>query len=222
MDCSPFNPDRVLKDLPKPLPGLLGADGVTAEPAMHDAGLTVAPATSATPATPVTPVSVEALMSLQNVIVTHDAQLLDQCGKHRLQNHVQKLTKAAQTFLAKNALQREQIHFLLRTNNEAKVRRSTKSLVLGKARVVSYEDLKQARVERVKKDNARASRKKEVRGRQCKSNAPEADSPQSDTKAAPISDAPEPASAPMIVVEPHVREEAPLSEPQRAPVAQMW
>ena len=69
-------------------------------------------------------------MSLQNMIVKHDAQLLDHRGKHSLQRHLLKLMKAAQTFLAKNALQRDQIRFLLKTNNEAKVRRSTKSTLL--------------------------------------------------------------------------------------------
>jgi hypothetical protein len=37
-------------------------------------------------------------------------------------------------------------------NNEAKVRRSTKSVVLGKAKVMSYEDIKEARIKRAAKD----------------------------------------------------------------------
>ena len=129
----PFNPDRVLKDLPKPPTELIEVDGMTTGPSLHDVTLT-GPVSSATPTTPATPVLVEALMSLQNLIVKHDARVLDHWGKHSLQRHLQKLTKAAQTFLAKNALQRDQIQFLLRTNNESKVRRSTKSLVLEKER----------------------------------------------------------------------------------------
>jgi hypothetical protein len=58
---------------------------------------------------------------------------------------LQKLTKAAKTSIARSALQQERVQFLLDINNEAKVRRSTKSLVLGKARVMSYEDLEAAR-----------------------------------------------------------------------------
>ena len=64
-------------------------------------------------------------------------QLLDHTGKHSLHRYIQKLTKAAQTFLAKNALQCDRIRFLLKVNDESKVRRSTKSLVLGKAKVMS-------------------------------------------------------------------------------------
>ncbi|KAK4900161.1 hypothetical protein LTR49_027509 [Elasticomyces elasticus] len=118
-------------------------------------------------------------MSLQNLIVERDAQVLDQWDRLKLERHLQKLTKAAQTFLIKNALQSDQIQFLLKTNDEAKVRRSTKSLVLGKARVVSYEDLVAARPERAKKDAAKEGRKKKNLGRKRKNNLPGADSPQS-------------------------------------------
>ncbi len=37
-------------------------------------------------------------------------------------------------------------------NNEAKVRRSTQSIVLGKARVISFEDIEAARAARAVKD----------------------------------------------------------------------
>jgi hypothetical protein len=59
-------------------------------------------------------------------------------------------------------------------NNEAKVRRSTKSLVLGKAKVMSYEDLEEARAKRAAKDAAKAKGKGK-RGRRRKSAAPEAE-----------------------------------------------
>ena len=54
--------------------------------------------------------------------------------------------------LAKGALQQDQIRFLITVNNEAKVRRSTKSIVLGKAKVMSYEDLVAKRAEREAKE----------------------------------------------------------------------
>lgn len=41
-------------------------------------------------------------------------------------------------------------------NNEAKVRRSTKSVVLGKAKVMSYEDIEEALIKRAAKDATRA------------------------------------------------------------------
>jgi hypothetical protein len=37
-------------------------------------------------------------------------------------------------------------------NNEAKIRRSTKSVVLGKAKVISYEDIEEARAKRAAKE----------------------------------------------------------------------
>jgi len=165
----PLNPDRVLKDLPKPVSEPHRA---TADPAMHGTPMAVSGA-PVMPATPVTPVSAEALMSLQNYIVKHDAQSLDAWGKTNLQRHLQKLNKAAQTFLAKNSLQQEQIQFLLKTNNEARTRRSTQSLMLGKAPVVSYEDLVAGRAERMKQESAQAARQEGRRGRKRKINAPE-------------------------------------------------
>lgn len=48
---------------------------------------------------------------------------------------------------------------LLKRNDEAKVRRATKSLVLGKAKVMSYEDLFEARAKRAEKDARKAAKK---------------------------------------------------------------
>jgi hypothetical protein len=42
-------------------------------------------------------------------------------------------------------LQKGQTKSLLKANDEAKTRRSTKSIVLGKAKVMSFEDLVEAR-----------------------------------------------------------------------------
>jgi hypothetical protein len=46
--------------------------------------------------------------------------------------------------LAKGALQQNHIQFLLTINNEAKVRPSTQSLILGKEKVMGYEELQEA------------------------------------------------------------------------------
>jgi hypothetical protein len=89
-----------------------------------------------------------------------------------LQRHLQKFANAARTRFAERDLQREQIQFLREVNNEAKVRRSTKSLVLGQARAMSYEDLQEARTKRAAKDTAKA-KVKGKRGRKCKSPEPE-------------------------------------------------
>jgi len=123
-----------------------------------------------TPVTPVTPVSAEAFRSLQDLIIEQDARALDDANKQDLERHLQKLTRAAQTSIARNVLQQERIQFLLSVNNEAKVRRSTKSIVLGKAKVMSYEDLAAARTKRMEKE-ASESAKKKPRGRKRKGGA---------------------------------------------------
>ena len=61
---------------------------------------------------------------------------------------------------------------LTRMNNEAKVRRSTRSVVLGKAKVMSFEDIEVARAARVAKDVVKGKGK---RGRKRKSAALEPD-----------------------------------------------
>jgi len=71
---------------------------------------------------------------------------------------VQKLANAGQRFIAYCALLDERNSLLTSMNNEAKVRRSTKSVVLGKgqAKVMSYKDIKEARATRAAKDAIKA------------------------------------------------------------------
>jgi hypothetical protein len=99
----------------------------------------------------------------------HDARALDETSKQRLQRHVHKLVSAAQISFAERALLQDQNRFLSKMNNEAKVRRSAKSQVLGKAKVMSYEDLEEARAKRKEKEKAAAG--KAVRGRERKAPA---------------------------------------------------
>jgi hypothetical protein len=106
-------------------------------------------------------------MSLQDLIINRDTYALNDTSKQSLQRHIQKLVKSA--------LQEDQIRFLTTISNEAKARRSTKSLVLGKAKVMSYEDLEQARTKRAVKEAAKEAKGKGKRGRKCKSAASEAD-----------------------------------------------
>jgi hypothetical protein len=54
-------------------------------------------------------------------------------------------------------------------NNEAKVRRSTKSLVLGKAKVISYKDLVEVQAKWVVKEATRVAKGKGKRSRKWKS-----------------------------------------------------
>lgn len=103
---------------------------------------------------------------------------------------------------AKGALQQDQIQFLTAINNEAKLRRSTKSVVLGKAKVMSYEDLVAKRLEREAKEQDKA-KPKGKRGRKRKGQNK--------------------AGMPELVIDEQSEEgETALEEPYRAPVAQMW
>ena len=200
------------------------------------------------PQTPMTPVSAESFMSLQNLII-QEAHSLDEKSKQNLARHLQKYTKAFQKSSAQAILQEDRIQFLTTINNEAKVRRSTKSLVLGKAKVMSYEDLEEARAKRVVKDAAKAAKGKGKRGRKRKGATPEAEEaadkvkrgrkrksavleaepeaeepeepePELKTKMARTNKAPAPSRA--SVMQTPIAEDEIVPEPWRAPVAKMW
>jgi hypothetical protein len=81
-----LNLDRVLRDMPKPPAKLTipKADKVKVASYGQDA----------IPQTPITPVSVEALRSLQDLILKQDAYALDKTSKQNLKRHLQKFVKA--------------------------------------------------------------------------------------------------------------------------------
>lgn len=159
----PFNPERVLRDVPKPL-----AEVSTINPETEAASTDILDEVPHTPITPVTPVTTEALTSLHNLIVK-DTHVLERKSKDRLQKRIQKLASAAKVSFAEQALLKDRNQFLLQINREAKTRRSTKSVVLGKAKVMSFEDLEEARAKRAAKEQALAGKPK--RGRKRKSDA---------------------------------------------------
>jgi hypothetical protein len=235
----PFNPDRVLRSMPAPLaePVIPGANEVTVGSCRQDVE----------PQTPVTPVSAESFMLLQNLIIQRDAYTLDEMSKQNLARHLQKCTKAFQKSSAQAILQEDRIQFLTTTNNEAKVRRSTKSLVLGKAKVMSYEDLQEARAKRAEKDAAKEAKGKGKRGRKRRSAMSEAEEatadkvkrgrkrkstvleaepeqeesePEPNATMARMSKAPAPSRA--SVMEAPIVEDEIVPERWRAPVAKMW
>jgi hypothetical protein len=179
--------------------------------------------------TPVTPASAEGLASLQNLI-KQDAHTLNKASIQRLERHVQKLANAAQISFAERDLLHDRNQMLIRMNNEAKVRRSTRSVVLGKAKVMSFEDIEVARAARAAKEVIKGKGK---RGRKRKSAALEADEPEIESEpevaraakqgkgkrgrkrksAAQEEDEPEP--------DPEVARVIEAPEPWRAPVARM-
>ena len=190
----PFNPDRVLREVPEPPaePTLPDVHEVTVRPRLQDEIVQ----------TPATPVSAEALIKLQNMIIQQDAHALDETSKQSLQRHLQKLINATQMSFAQDALQQDHIKFLTAINNEAKVRRSTRSTVLGKAKVMSYEDLVAKRREREAKEQDKTQGRRK-RGRKHISQT-EANTPES------------------VINEQFEEYEAAPEELYRAPVAQMW
>jgi hypothetical protein len=230
----PFNPDKVLKSMP----------ASPAEPAIPRADKVEVGSCwrGIEPQTPVTPVSAKAFISLQNLIIQRNAHTLDKTSKQNLAKHLQKCTKAFQKSSAQSILQKDRIQFLTTINNKAKVRRSTKSLVLEKAKVMSYKDLEQARAKRVVKDSAQAAKGKRKRGRKSKSSPPkpekdtaktarrgrkrksaELEAPEPTNKVARMSNAPKPASA--LVMQASRTQTADneiAPEPYRAPIARMY
>jgi len=193
----PFNPDRVLSVTPKP-PAQLDA---------RSADETMVDSFSQVPQTPVTPVSAEGVASLHNLI-KQDVNKVDGLSIRRLERHVRKLADTAQISISERTLLHDQNQSLVSMNNEAKARRSTRSVVLGKAKVMSFEDIEVARAARAAKEVAKGKGK---RGRKRKSAALEAEGQDPESVlacAAKDADEAEPEAAPMF-------------ESQRAPVAYM-
>jgi len=138
----PFNPDRVLREIRKPPAELTvpKADDVEAPLCSQDEALQ-------------TPATADAFRSLLGLI-ERDIHALDDEGKLRLK----KLLNAAQISFAERALLENDNQILVKQNDEAKRRRLTKSIVLGKAKVMSYEDLAEARAKRAAKEEASESK----------------------------------------------------------------
>ncbi|EPE34696.1 hypothetical protein GLAREA_10390 [Glarea lozoyensis ATCC 20868] len=115
--------------------------------------------------TPTTLVSAEAFMSLHSMIQQDTSN--GTCMT-RVQRRVQKLANAGQKAIAYCALLEHKKQLLKKINSEAKVRKSTKSIVLGKGqgKVMSYEDIVAARAARAAKDVVKGKGK---RGRKRKS-----------------------------------------------------
>jgi hypothetical protein len=112
---------------------------------------------------------------------------------------------------------------LLTVNNKVKVRQSTKLLVLGKAKVMGYEELMEARRKCVEKVAAQKAKGKGRRGRKRTSTAVEDDTAEPKTKATRVTEEPEPATTPATtstVAAVVGIESAPT--PWRAPVARTY
>jgi hypothetical protein len=147
----PFNPERVLKEVPRPPAEVVIPGPAITSTSMPDVMLQ-------TPITPMTPVTAETLISLHNVI-KQDTNVPEET-----RSRIQKLANAAQISFAERALLKDRNQFLFEINNKAKARRSTRSIVLGKAKVMSFEDLEEAKVRRAAQDKATAQKGPQAQG----------------------------------------------------------
>lgn len=109
-----------------------------------------------TSATPVTLVTTEDVPSLFNKI-KQDAETLDKPEKRELLRHTQMMAKATRIAIAERSLLQDHSRFLSKINGEVKARQLTKSLVLGKALVMTYEQLVEVRAKRAATAEAAAN-----------------------------------------------------------------
>ena len=155
-----FNPDRVLRGIPRPHVQI-----VTSEAEMTGGGMQAETAQMTdTPVTPITPVDTGAVTLLYNMI-KQDAEGLDEPRKRRIHRRVQKLASAARVAFAERSLLQDHNRFLSKINGEVKARRSQRSLVLGIAKVMTAEDLKERRAKRAAEEKAVAGKAKRGRKR---------------------------------------------------------
>jgi hypothetical protein len=138
----PFNPDRVLSETPKPPDesSILKQDVIVVS-SLKDM--------------PHTPVTSDALTSLCSLL----KQNTDSLGE-RGKRHVEKLSNAAKKWAAECAILLDENRLLCEQNNESNVRKSTRSTVVGKAKVMRWDDLERAKAARAAKEQAAADKKK--------------------------------------------------------------
>ena len=146
----PFNPEKVLNEIPKPLDQLTAPEFNVTEvgSCTHDE----------VPQTPATPVSAEALTRIWTAIGQLPDDDVNRQHKQKLQR---KLLEGGRLCFAKCTLLEEQNRFLAEINNESKVRRSTGSEVVGKAKVMLWQDIDNTRKELAAKKKAKAAKKAE-------------------------------------------------------------
>ena len=111
-----------------------------------------------------TPVTAEAFSSLRSLI-EQDSHMLNKSTRH----YVQKLANTTKRVFADCALLLNENLSLFKRNNEREYRQSTRSTVVGKAKVTSYEDIK---VAQAKRDTKKAAAIKGKRGRKRKNSVP--------------------------------------------------
>jgi predicted ArsR family transcriptional regulator len=141
-----------------------------------------------------------------------------------LMRRIEKLAKAGKVLLAKSALQEGHIQFLHKINNEGEARRSTRAIVLGTAKVMSWEDLEEAKAKRAEQKEKEVRKITRAAGGKHKKKPPKAHDSLVEVGGERTSkgshttnnDADQ-------LAEPHCIFDGPLAPgPENAPVARMW
>jgi phosphopantothenoylcysteine synthetase/decarboxylase len=86
-------------------------------------------------------------------------QILSTIDEHESRLHIQKMVNAAEQSLANCALLQKENQALVVQNGERKIRKSTKATKVGTAKIMSYEDIVQAKAKREAKVAKTTSRK---------------------------------------------------------------
>lgn len=144
----PFDPNKVLQGMQKP-PAQACQSSLAVDTARTDEPLR-------------TPVTSEHLVSLRRAI-EQNVHALDDRNQQRLQ----KLANAAERAMSARDLLFQENSDLFKQNNESNVRASTKSTVVGKGTVMSFEEIRVAQKKRDAKDASEDRR----RGRKRKNSA---------------------------------------------------
>lgn len=140
----PFHPEKVLQGMSKPVVSQTSWQKSSEQSELCENGQQIC--------TPTTSISFNVLRDQ----VEHDLSSLDEQARFR----ITKLANAGADIFAERALLRDRERTLLEQNNEKKQRQSVRSTVVGKAKVMSYEDIVEARNKREMREKNKAERSK--------------------------------------------------------------
>ncbi|CZT24135.1 related to transposase [Ramularia collo-cygni] len=140
----PFNPDRVLGDMPRPVLEPPSSHSVVqSESRVDDLSLPLETPTTAT------------FLSKLRCRVEGSISPLDEDSKLC----IQKLANAAEGAFAERALLLDENRVLFEQNNEKTIRQTTKTTVVGKAKIMRYEDIVEAQSKRNERELNKARKK---------------------------------------------------------------
>jgi hypothetical protein len=141
----PLNPDRVLRSLAKP-------QGEAGQSPSQAHAPSQADSSHVPPKTPTSASGLDVMrQKLEEILGTIDA--------HESRLHIQKIVNAAEQSLTGCTLLQEKNQALIIQNREEKIRKSTKATKVGTAKIMSYEDIVQAKAKRDEKLDKTTSRK---------------------------------------------------------------